>query len=259
MGGIQPGASIEETRERMLDEIYSSGMFDLAGLRLGPYGPDCDANMAGCQCNQGMRMVFLTAPTGGTTAWGSPEFHLSNEDTLIISKCNENAFPKPEDERALVFAQSAATTGGASYLGIGMERGIRAAFEEYNAQGGWRGRRVVLVTYDDGYVPERTVANVDHILKAYNPFAFLGITGTSTTLSILDTTVAAKVPVVGAYTGARDLRSPPDEHVVNVRASCVYSARARPRPAHRPCPRHSWPRSRAARPHADMTTRLRRW
>ena len=54
----------------------------------------------------------------------------------------------------VVFGQSAAFSGPASQLGIGMNLGISAAFAEANGNGGVQGRQLELVTLDDTYEPE---------------------------------------------------------------------------------------------------------
>ena len=50
---------------------------------------------------------------------------------------------------------SAAFDGPAAALGLGMRDGILAAFKEANGAGGVDGRRLELVSYDDGYEPKR--------------------------------------------------------------------------------------------------------
>ena len=59
----------------------------------------------------------------------------------------------------IVIGQSAALSGPASELGTEMRAGAKAYFDHVNAQGGVFGRKIELVTQDDGYEPERSVAN----------------------------------------------------------------------------------------------------
>ena len=58
----------------------------------------------------------------------------------------------------ILFGQAAALDGPSSALGRGMRQGIVAAFEEINAQGGIHGRKLKLISRDDGYDPDRSVA-----------------------------------------------------------------------------------------------------
>src|ERR1700745_1939754 len=62
------------------------------------------------------------------------------------------------DDR-IVFGQSAALKGSAAALGLGMRDGILAAFNEANAAGGVHGRKLDLISYNDGYEPEMAIAN----------------------------------------------------------------------------------------------------
>ena len=61
------------------------------------------------------------------------------------------------DDR-IVFGQSAALKGPAAALGLGMRDGILAAFHEANAAGGVHGRKLDLISYNDGYEPEMAIA-----------------------------------------------------------------------------------------------------
>jgi branched-chain amino acid transport system substrate-binding protein len=58
-------------------------------------------------------------------------------------------------EDRIVFGQSAAFGGPAAALGLGMREGMLAAFHEANAAGGVNGRKLELVSYDDGYTSRR--------------------------------------------------------------------------------------------------------
>ena len=67
-----------------------------------------------------------------------------------------HAEPGVSDDRIL-FGQSAAFQGPA--LGVGVREGILAAFAEANKAGGVHGRRLELVSYDDGYEPTNAIVN----------------------------------------------------------------------------------------------------
>ena len=53
-------------------------------------------------------------------------------------------------DNRILFGQSAALEGPAAALGLGMREGILAAFHEVNAAGGVKGRRLELVSRNDG-------------------------------------------------------------------------------------------------------------
>src|SRR5215831_13826718 len=68
------------------------------------------------------------------------------------------------DDR-IVFGESAAFDGPAAALGLGMRDGILAAFNEANSAGGVNGHRLELVSYDDGYEPEKAIANTKRLIE----------------------------------------------------------------------------------------------
>ena len=52
-----------------------------------------------------------------------------------------------------------AQNGPAAALGLGMRNGAQAYFKRINAEGGVHGRRISLISLDDGYEPSRTAAH----------------------------------------------------------------------------------------------------
>jgi ABC-type branched-subunit amino acid transport system substrate-binding protein len=119
----------------------------------------------------------------------------------------------------IVFGQSAAFTGPAAALGLGMREGILAAFNEANTAGGLHGRRLELVARDDGYEPERAIASTNHLINEDHVFALIGEVGTPTSRTAQPIARAARVPFIGPFTGAAFLRNPSLNNVINVRAS----------------------------------------
>src|SRR5437879_8626709 len=71
----------------------------------------------------------------------------------------------------IVLGQSVALTGPASQLGIQMRNGVSAYLDYVNAQGGVHGRKIELITLDDGYEPGRTVPNPTTLLDEHKVFA----------------------------------------------------------------------------------------
>ena len=124
--------------------------------------------------------------------------------------------PGVSPERVL-FGQSAAFSGPAAELGRGMRLGIQAAFKEANDAGGVHGRRLELVTVDDGYEPEDAIRNTRRLIEDEGVFALVGGVGTPTSRSAVPVAEEAGVPYIAPFTGAGFLRGEP--HVVNLRAS----------------------------------------
>jgi len=100
-----------------------------------------------------------------------------------------------------------------------MRTGLQAAFDEVNAKGGVHGRKLKLVSENDGYEPDRAIAATKKLIEENKVFALIGAVGTPTSAAAQPIATAAKVPFIGAFTGAGFLRNPKLDNVVNIRAS----------------------------------------
>lgn len=120
---------------------------------------------------------------------------------------------------AIVFGQAAALNGPASALGQGMKAGIEAAFAEVNKKGGVSGRKLKLISRDDGYEPDKSIAATKQLIEQDKVFALIGPVGTPTSAATQPIATAAGVPFIGPFTGASFLRNPKLTNVINVRAS----------------------------------------
>jgi branched-chain amino acid transport system substrate-binding protein len=119
----------------------------------------------------------------------------------------------------IVFGQVAALDGPAGALGAGMRDGILAAFAEANAKGGVKGRKLELLSKDDGYEPTKSIEATKQILAEDKVFALIGPVGTPTSTATQPIAAETGVPFIAPFTGAEFLRSPHKPNVVNVRAS----------------------------------------
>ena len=126
----------------------------------------------------------------------------------------------------VVFGQSAALTGPASTLGQGMRLGIEAAFAEANGNGGVHGRRLELISLDDGYEPEAAIGNIRKLINEHQVFALIGAVGTPTARSSVPVAAAAGVPYIAPFTGAPFLRDGQWQNVINLRASYYQETEA---------------------------------
>jgi ABC-type branched-subunit amino acid transport system substrate-binding protein len=119
----------------------------------------------------------------------------------------------------IVFGQPAVLTGPASALGLGMKVGLTAAFEEANKKGGVHGRKLKLISEDDGYEPNKSIVATKKLIEQDKVFALIGPVGTPTAAAAQPVAMEAKVPYIGAFTGAGFLRNPDLHNVINIRAS----------------------------------------
>jgi branched-chain amino acid transport system substrate-binding protein len=120
---------------------------------------------------------------------------------------------------SIVVGQSAALTGPAAALGTEMRLGAKLYFDQVNAQGGVSGRKIELVSLDDGYEPAKTDANTKRLVNDDKVFALFGYVGTPTSMAALPIFTEAKVPFIGPFTGAEALRDPFNRNIFHVRAS----------------------------------------
>ncbi len=119
----------------------------------------------------------------------------------------------------VVIGSTLALSGILAGAGKDHTAGVLAAFKAVNGAGGLFGRELKLNTLDDGYVPARTVANVQQLIEQQQTFALMSCMGTPNTAAILQAVEQAGVPLVGPVTGAASLRQPSLKHVFHVRAS----------------------------------------
>jgi ABC-type branched-subunit amino acid transport system substrate-binding protein len=122
-------------------------------------------------------------------------------------------------EAEVRFAQVAALDGPASALGLGMQAGLLAAFEEANRAGGVHGRRIVMDAYDDGYEPDRSLAAVEAVIEDDAHLGLVGPVGTPTTAVTQPPATDVGLPFIGPFTGAGFLRDAFNDNVLNIRAS----------------------------------------
>lgn len=115
--------------------------------------------------------------------------------------------------------QVCALSGPAQGLGKAMQAGANAFFELVNSQGGINGRKIKLITLDDGYEPKRTIPATKKLINDEKVFMLFGYVGTPTSKAVVPITKKAGIPYFGPFTGAEFLRNPVSPNVYNIRAS----------------------------------------
>ncbi|WP_020674529.1 ABC transporter substrate-binding protein [Geopsychrobacter electrodiphilus] len=131
-------------------------------------------------------------------------------------RSNATAADQPE----IRLGMSTVLSGPAAELGLEMQRGVLAALEQINRTGGFQGRQLRLITYDDGYEPARTAPNMHRLLEEDHVLAVIGNVGTPTAIASLPQIRAQQTLFFAPFSGAGGLRRiPPERYVINVRAS----------------------------------------
>jgi ABC-type branched-subunit amino acid transport system substrate-binding protein len=120
---------------------------------------------------------------------------------------------------SVTFVQTADMSGSRVALVKELNAGTQALLARVNAQGGVHGRRIVLLTEDDGYAVDRTKAIVERHLRDDTAFAFVSTIGTANAAAVLPLLASARVPLVAPLSGASQLRQPDQRSVFHVRAS----------------------------------------
>ena len=108
---------------------------------------------------------------------------------------------------AIKLGQSLPLSGPLTELGSEYRDGALAYFKLVNSKGGVSGRKIELVTLDDGYVVDRTVFNAKKLLDEDNVFAFFGMFGSANYAALVPMINERNVPSVAPYTGSDGLRT----------------------------------------------------
>jgi len=114
--------------------------------------------------------------------------------------------------------QSAPLTGSNAELGNDIRTGALAYFRKVNDAGGVHGRRIELVTLDDGNAVPRADANTKKLVEEQGVFALFGYPSATLSRPALPYVEKHKVPFLGPFTGADPMRVF-NKHVYNMRAS----------------------------------------
>ncbi|MBU0745664.1 MAG: ABC transporter substrate-binding protein, partial [Gammaproteobacteria bacterium] len=85
----------------------------------------------------------------------------------------------------ILIGRSTAMSGGMAPFLQPIHEGQDAAIEDANAKGGIGGRKIRLVTMDDGFDPRRTLENAKQLSEKDGVVALFGVSGTSQVIGLL--------------------------------------------------------------------------
>ena len=101
-------------------------------------------------------------------------------------------------------------TGPAAFVGKGFSIGTKIAAGEINAAGGINGRKITVITEDDGYIPARSFQALTKLLEVDKIFALNGTSGTANVLAMMPLitennlpTMVTQAPAALVYTPVR--------------------------------------------------------
>ena len=135
-------------------------------------------------------------------------------------------------DTSITLGMSSPFTGPNGLYGMQMREAMTAYFDQINKGGGINGRKIELITLDDGYETDRTLANTKTLIQEKKVFALMGYYGSSPTTEAMNKVFGpAKVPLIGTISGAGTLReplsaNPNSRYMFNIRASYADEADA---------------------------------
>lgn len=99
-------------------------------------------------------------------------------------------------------------SGPPALLGIAHNIGVKVAVAEVNAQGGINGRKVRLISEDDGYVISRTLQGLRKLINSDKVFALTSLSGSTQGQAALPLIKESGIPVITTISFAEDTYKP---------------------------------------------------
>src|SRR5258706_498410 len=128
--------------------------------------------------------------------------------------------------KEILIGQSASLTGTAAESGQQTRDGALAYCELVNRKGGVNGRKIKLITLDDGGQTKRGEENTGKLIAEDKVFLLFGYTGRNTSEAALPIITKADIPFFGAATGGESIHGVFNKNVFNVRASYKLETQA---------------------------------
>ena len=126
--------------------------------------------------------------------------HLAALALLTAGVCTTAAAQQGVTETEIVLGDILPLTGPPALLGVAHNLGVKAAIAEANAAGGIHGRKLRLISEDDGYVPSRTVQGVRKLINSDKVFALTSVSGTAQAQAAMPLIQQAGLPAMAPIT-----------------------------------------------------------
>jgi branched-chain amino acid transport system substrate-binding protein len=156
------------------------------------------------------RREFVLAATAGVL--GAPAFAARMESGVSAAE--------------IVLGQTAVLSGPLSPGALAGQGGVRIALEEANAKGGVNGRKLRLVSLDDGFDPARALANAQALLQEHQVFACVQTVGAAATLAVAPLMREQNVPLIAPIAVVDSAREKTEGIAYYTRASQQREAEA---------------------------------
>lgn len=155
------------------------------------------------QAPQARRRSVVLALAGGVALAGLPA----------------QAQPAAAGKGDILIGRTTALSGGMAPFLEPIHEGQDAAIDDANAKGGIGGRKIRLVSLDDGFDPRRALENTRQLSEKDGVLALFGVSGTSQVMALLPYLAQAKLPLIGVYTGSPAIRAQQHSYLFTTRAS----------------------------------------
>ena len=173
-------------------------------------------------------MVFALAACGPKTPTVEPG-PASNPGTNPSEPAGDQPSEPVDDQPAgtvqgvsdteILVGNTAATTGAFAMVGVPFNAGLEAALKAYNDAGGFHGKSVRLIHYDDGFDAAQGMTYTKTLAESDKVFALVGHFGTNTVGATLDYIKGLGIPMVYAATGISGLY----QEGATGKDACVFS------------------------------------
>jgi branched-chain amino acid transport system substrate-binding protein len=104
-------------------------------------------------------------------------------------------------------------TGPPALLGVAHNLGVKVAVAEINAAGGINGRKLRLISEDDGYVPTRTIQGVRKLVSSDKVFSLTSLSGTAQGRAALPFIKQSGIPTMATISLFDELHKPAIKNV----------------------------------------------
>lgn len=122
-------------------------------------------------------------------------------------------------DKEILLGQSTALSGPLLEVARPFNEAAIGYFNSVNQQGGINGRRIKLVTKDDGYVAAKTADNVRDLIENDKVLAIFGVLGVLNTAAALPVATALKTPFLFPMNGDSAIRRTPNRYYFTTTAS----------------------------------------
>lgn len=115
---------------------------------------------------------------------------------LGVSGCSKKNSTSPENGEFIVVGEVGSMTGNEATFGISTHNGITLAFEQINAAGGVKGKKLKVIALDNQGKPEEAATAVTKLITQDKVVAILGEVASSRSLAMAPIAQANKIPMI---------------------------------------------------------------